>query len=191
MTRQPHPIPRHATLGGPRQGGLGARFRQAGISMLETLVTLAVVSTGLLGIAGMQVDALRTNQSADHASLAVQQAYDMVERMRANPVGVAANSYDNLDASIPAMAVDCAAAACTAQQLATYDHNRWNTGNGNSLPNGSGLVTDTGGNTFWIAVRWHDKTLNAATGWQAGTDAATACGAPAANTRCYFVRHRG
>lgn len=191
MTRQPRLTPPATTVRVSGQGTLGARFRQAGISMLETLVTLAVVSTGLLGIAGMQVDALRTNQSADYASLAVQQAYDMVERMRANPVGVAANSYDNLDASIPDLAVNCAAAACTAQQLATYDHNRWNTGNGNTLPSGSGLVTDTGANTFWVAVRWHDKTLNGGAGWQAGTDAATACGAPAANTRCYFVRHRG
>lgn len=190
MTRQPRLIPHQATPSGPRGGHPGVRFGQDGISMLETLVTLAVVSTGLLGIAGMQVDALRTNQSADYASLAVQQAYDMVERMRANPVGVAADNYDNLDTGIPALTVDCAVAACSTQELATYDHNRWNTGNGNTLPSGSGRVTDTGGNTFWIAVRWHDKTLNGASGWQAGTDAATACGAPAANTRCYFIRHR-
>lgn len=165
-------------------------LRQAGMTMLETLVTLTVVSTGLLGIAGMQVDALRSNQSSDLSSLAVQQTHDMVERMRANPAGVAADNYDNLGTNIPAIAVNCSANPCSAQQMAVYDHNRWNTANGLTLPGGAGRVTDTGNNVFWIAVLWTDKTLDGATSWQAGTDAAVACGAPVANTRCYFVRHR-
>jgi len=158
--------------------------------MLEVLVTLVVLSTGLLGVAKLQVEALRGNQGAYLASVAAQQALDMAERMKANPVGVAANQYDGLDAGIPGMQVNCLSADCTPTQLALFDHNRWNAANQALLPAGAGQINEIGGGIFLIGVRWRDKQLAGAKGWQAGTEAATACGAPQADTRCFFLRHQ-
>jgi type IV pilus assembly protein PilV len=176
---------------------LGTRFAspviasaQSGFSMLEVLVTLVVLSTGLLGTANLQVEALRGNQGAYLASLAAQQAQDMAERMKTNPAGVAANQYDQLDASIPAAPVNCQSADCTPAQLALFDHNSWNTSNQALLPSGAGQVSEISDGIFLVGVRWHDKQLAGASGWQAGTEAATACGAPQADTRCFFLRHQ-
>jgi type IV pilus assembly protein PilV len=163
---------------------------QAGFSMLEVLVSLVVLSTGLLGAANLQVEALRGNQGAYLASLAAQQAQDMAERMNANPAGVVANQYDNLDASVPVIQVNCQSTDCTPTQLSLFDHSRWNATNQALLPNGAGQVQEISAGVFLIGVRWHDKHLAGANGWQAGTEAATVCGAPQTDTRCFFLRHQ-
>lgn len=181
----------------PLTGHTGTRFAssriasgQAGFSMLEVLVTLVVLSTGLLGVANLQVEALRGNQGAYLASVAAQQAQDMAERMNANRVAVLADQYDNLEASIPVAQVNCQNADCTPTQLVLFDHNRWNTANQALLPNGAGQVKEISDGIFLIGVRWHDRQLAGASGWQAGTEAATACGDPQADTRCFFLRHQ-
>lgn len=174
---------------GTRFGATAIAASQAGFSLLEIMVTLVVLSTGLLGVANLQVDALRGNQGAYMASVAAQQAQDMAERMRSNPVAVAANGYDALDASVPKVKVDCLSVACTPTQLVQFDHNRWNAANQALLPGGAGQVVKVNG-VFLIGVRWHDRKLAGAPGWQAGTDAATVCGAPQADTRCFFLRNQ-
>ncbi len=163
---------------------------QSGFSILEIMVTLVVLSTGLLGVANLQVDALRGNQGAYLASVAAQQAQDMVERMQSNPVAVAANGYDALNTSIPSIKVDCQKITCTPEQLVQFDHNRWNAANQALLPSGSGQVVEISDGIFLIGVRWHDRQLGGASGWQVGTDAASACGQPQADTRCFFLRYQ-
>lgn len=163
---------------------------EAGFSLVEVLVSMVVLSTGLLGAANLQIDALRGNQSAYLSTVAAQQAQDMAERINANPAGVASSQYDEIDATVPSARIDCQSADCTPSALATYDHNRWNSANRTLLPNGAGQVSAVTPGVFLIGVRWHDKQLAGANGWQAGSDAATACGAPQADTRCYFLRHQ-
>ena len=163
---------------------------QAGFSILEIMVTLVVLSTGLLGVANLQVDALRGNQGAYLASVAAQQAEDMVERMQSNPVAVAADAYDALDTGIPSVKVDCQRVACTPSQLVRFDHNRWNAANQTLLPGGAGQVVAVSDGIFLIGVRWRDPQLAGASGWQADTEAAAACGQPQADTRCFFLRYQ-
>lgn len=175
---------------GTRFGAAPMVASQSGFSILEIMVTVVVLSTGLLGVANLQVDALRGNQGAYMASVAAQQAQDMAERMNTNPKGVGANQYDNLDTSIPKVAVNCLSADCTPTQLVRFDHNRWNAANQALLPSGAGQVVEISDGIFLIGVRWHDRQLAGAAGWQAGTDAATVCGAPQADTRCFFLRNQ-
>lgn len=163
---------------------------QSGFSILEIMVTLVVLSTGLLGVANLQVDALRGNQGAYLATVAAQQARDMVERMQSNPVAVAANGYDALNTSIPSIKADCQTVTCTPAQLVEFDHNRWNAANQALLPSGTGQVVEISDGIFLVGVRWHDRQLDGATGWQTGTDAATVCGQPQADTRCFFLRYQ-
>ena len=60
--------------------------RQAGVSLLEVLIAVLVLSVGLLGIAGLQTANLRNTQSAHQRTVAVLLAASMAERIRANPV---------------------------------------------------------------------------------------------------------
>lgn len=55
---------------------------QIGSSLLEVLITLVILSTGLLGFAHAGLMALRTNQSAYLQSLAKIQLNSMGERLR-------------------------------------------------------------------------------------------------------------
>ncbi len=57
---------------------------QAGVTLLEVLIAALVLGIGLLGVAGLQVTALQTNQDASFQSQAVNLAYDLSDRMRAH-----------------------------------------------------------------------------------------------------------
>jgi type IV pilus assembly protein PilV len=67
--------------------------KDSGFTLLEVLIALLVLSIGLLGLAALQTSGLRSNQMASMRTLATQLAYDMTDRMRANPLGVSANQY--------------------------------------------------------------------------------------------------
>ncbi|MEN8206691.1 MAG: type IV pilus modification protein PilV [Pseudomonadota bacterium] len=67
--------------------------RQQGFTLLEVLIALLILSIGLLGLAALQTTSLRSNQMASMRTTATQMAYDISDRMRANPAGVAAGEY--------------------------------------------------------------------------------------------------
>jgi type IV pilus assembly protein PilV len=58
--------------------------RQAGVSLIEVLVSVFVLAFGILGIAAMQAGALRNNQGAFEQSAAVFLAHSMLDAMRAS-----------------------------------------------------------------------------------------------------------
>lgn len=58
------------------------RMRQRGVSLIETLVTLLVLSVGLIGLASLQNRTLQFNQDAQLRSLANILLDDMAERCR-------------------------------------------------------------------------------------------------------------
>src|SRR5262249_56408603 len=63
-----------------------SRSRRArGFTLIEALVALLVLSIGLLGVAALQLTSLRSNPSSSFRSQATLLAYDVVDRMRANP----------------------------------------------------------------------------------------------------------
>ncbi len=66
---------------------------QRGFSLVEVLVAVVLLSIGLLGLAKLQFWGVRHTGSAYFRTQATQIANEMVERMRANPVGVAAGYY--------------------------------------------------------------------------------------------------
>ncbi|MBL1278391.1 MAG: type IV pilus modification protein PilV [Ectothiorhodospiraceae bacterium] len=110
-----------------------------GFTLIEVLVTVVVVSIGLLGLAGLQINGLRANMSSEARSKATLLASDIVERMRANLAGVDANLYDGINIS----EATCAAptplcsnisgtpltgGSCTSAQMATFDAWAWGCG---------------------------------------------------------------
>jgi type IV pilus assembly protein PilV len=67
--------------------------RQRGLTMVESLVALVVLSTGMLGIASLYVASLRAERNALVRTQAVYLVSDMVDRIRAN--AVARSAYDS------------------------------------------------------------------------------------------------
>ena len=65
------------------------RTGQSGFSLVEVMVTLLVLSIGLLGVAALQVTSLQSSSTSLHRSMAVIQANDLVERLWANVCDVA------------------------------------------------------------------------------------------------------
>jgi type IV pilus assembly protein PilV len=57
---------------------------QRGVGLIEVLIALVVLAFGLLGIAAMQLTALRNSQSALQRSQAVAETYAILDAMRAN-----------------------------------------------------------------------------------------------------------
>ena len=131
-----------------------------GFTLLEVLIAVVVLSFGLLGLAGLQAAGVKNTHSASLRTLAVQQAYDMGDRMHANSEGILAGAYDAIGTSTPADPA-CITSGCTAAELATYDQFAWNTNNGTMLPSGRGTVTAIAATTapnkaYVITVMWDD-----------------------------------
>jgi type IV pilus assembly protein PilV len=102
--------------------------RSLGFTMLEVLVAILVIAIGLLGMAALQMNALRMGQSAYHRSVASQLAYDMSDRMRGNFAGVIAFGYNRTGVATDyadAVAACTTTAGCIAADLAKNDAYEW------------------------------------------------------------------
>lgn len=58
--------------------------RQRGTTLIEVLITLVVLSIGLLGLAALQAISLRANQTAYYRTQATSLAYEITDHARAN-----------------------------------------------------------------------------------------------------------
>lgn len=101
---------------------------QSGVTLIEVLIAIVVLGVGLLWMAGLQTSAVQQNYLAYQYSQAGNLALGLAERMKANPDGVRAGSYNIAVAGTPAEpSVNCAANDCTPQQLAAWDLADWAT----------------------------------------------------------------
>ena len=62
----------------------GSKGVQQGMSLIEVLVALLILTVGLLGAAAVQINALKYTDSSRMTSQASFIAYDMMDRIRAN-----------------------------------------------------------------------------------------------------------
>lgn len=123
--------------------------------MIEVLVTITIVSFALLGLAAMLIKSIQHSNGSLLQGVAVQQAYDLADRMRANASGLNSGSYDNV--ICPAAQSCTGFTTCSTSQLAAYDVCTWNSQNGTLLPAGQGTLARGGGATYAITVNWNDR----------------------------------
>jgi len=128
---------------------------QSGVTLIEALVTLLVLSVGALGIASMQLAGLKYTSGSYARTQAVILADDMANRLKSNRVfavdldqggDVAADDspYELADFDTPNPvndAVDCLAVTCTETQLRDYDIETWRNELARVLPSGRGSIT--------------------------------------------------
>ncbi len=138
---------------------------QAGISLIEALIALLVISIGLLGIAALQISSLQQSSSANWHSQAVWYNYEMTDRINANRAGfvdasgdisqaVLAAAYSGIDTN-GSYSQDCQSGPCTAAQMVQYDAQEWQTLVQN-LPQGRGFVNLTAAGLLVVSVMWDD-----------------------------------
>ncbi len=154
---------------------LTKKHSQQGVTLVESMIALLVISIGLLGIASLQITAMSQNASSLNHSQAVWYAYNMSDRIRAN-ISQFAN-YDGIDTS-NTYSQDCMSAACTNAQMLTADAADWSTMTGN-LPGGRGIIAITADGLLAVSVMWDDEGTGA-TGVNCGTD-------PNVDLTCYTL----
>ncbi len=98
------------------------KSRQRGLTLIESMVALVVISIGLLGIAALQLTAMQMNSSALHQSKAVWAGYAMADRIRSNNIRFA--DYSGIDTNDP-YSQDCMSNPCNNDQMVTADAAEW------------------------------------------------------------------
>jgi type IV pilus assembly protein PilV len=94
---------------------------QHGFTLVEVLVTVVILAVGLLGLAGLQAVSMRNNHSAYERTQAVQLAYDMADRVRANTEEQ--SNFDKLDGEAHASCTSTS--GCNASEMAENDVYEW------------------------------------------------------------------
>jgi type IV pilus assembly protein PilV len=134
---------------------LPRRGLAAGFTLVEALVALVVLSIGLLGVAALQFTSLKTNHGSATRTQAVYLAYDIIDRMRANPAAANSHGYD--------IAVG---AKATAGTVAGDDLVAWKKNITNSLPAGKTVAPDgsvnldAATNLVTVQIVWDDAHAN-------------------------------
>jgi type IV pilus assembly protein PilV len=116
--------------------------RMAGVSIIEALVALVIISVGMLGIAGLYLTSMQAGRSANLRMQAVNLATDMADHIRSNKVGKA--NYTAV-ATAKGTQHDCATLTCSRLEIAENDIYEWKQAISVALPanaNGTLKYTD-------------------------------------------------
>ena len=116
--------------------------RMSGITMVESLVALVIISVGMLGIAGMYLASLQAQRSANMRMQAINMTSDMADHIRANWAG---RSFYKAAATDKGEQKDCGSASCTPEEIAKNDIFVWKHAISEALPanaNGQLKFTD-------------------------------------------------
>ena len=125
-----------------------------GFTLLEFLITLLIVSFGVLGIAGIIANSMKNNQSSYSRSQAVVLAGDIIDRMRANRL-----SADGGPASPFTSPYNVAIGASpSGGGIPQSDLTDWRTALAADLPSGTGAVAvDPNTKKVTVVVQWDDS----------------------------------
>jgi len=139
--------------GSSHEGVKSRRKRfMGGFTMLEMLVSLVILSVGLLGVAILQTKGQQFNHLSYLYTQASYLAYDIMDRMRANEVVAKTGSYQK---QLPTeMANDCTKSTCTAAQIVDFDLYSWKTLLEKTLPGGEAQITWNSPNRYVISIKW-------------------------------------
>jgi len=124
---------------------------QQGVTLIEAMIALLVISVGLLGIASLQLTAMNQNASSLNNSQAVWIAYNMSDRIRANISEFNTYNGADTDSSSPQ---NCMTSSCSTSDMVASDIADWATMVGN-LPGGRGRIRSNADGLL-IDVMWDD-----------------------------------
>lgn len=125
---------------------------QKGFSLIEVLVTIVIISFGMLGVAGVIVNSLKNNNSSYARTQASVLANDIIDRMRANrtTAELPARPYEfnNLANNVTP----------SGNAVVMSDLTEWRDALAASMPSGKGSVTmDAATKKVTVVVQWDDS----------------------------------
>lgn len=143
---------------------------QSGVTLVEVLVSILIMSFALLGMAALQAQSMAQQTSARARGNVTSLVSDISDRMRSNltqspgydttvvsPTFAITSSWAS-QASPPATpSSDCKTTNCDAATRATYDLATWRIKVRNELPQGSVQISGGQQSGINITVMWLDK----------------------------------
>lgn len=112
--------------------------KQTGSSLLEVLVAVVILAFGLLGLAGLQLNSVKSSHSAYLRSQATLLAYDMADRMRVAREAAILGRFDDNSEHV--------------------DRTSWDDTIARSLGEGAtGTVTRAANDQVTITISWDDN----------------------------------
>lgn len=168
---------------------------QKGSSLIEVLVTILILSFGMLSLAGMMAYAVQMPKLSAYRATAVMLGAGHVERMRANIAGFQAGSYNEaMTFDTALVSSSCAYPDCDAAAIASQDKSDSNAEIRRELPLGGMRMVCNGACTaregdLWIL--WQEPSTFAAIDNSNGAhdecpDSSTYTGTP----RCIHIRFK-
>ena len=155
--------------------------QQRGFTLLEVMVSLMIISVGLLGVAKMQALALTNTSVASMRSLAAIQAASLAATMHENRAywtsaapaanaggitvtGTGPGSSPTIVGTGLTAAVDCTtgtAPYCTPDQLAAYDVQQWAAAVNSVLPNYTATITCNAASpvSCTVSITWQERAV--------------------------------
>lgn len=119
----------------------GTRKWNRGSSLLEVMISLFVLVTGLLGFTAMQLDSMQRLSHNQCYSRAIGIASSIADSLRANRDALLNGRYEGRLTS-PSVTRDCLARACSSSELADFDKALWHEAL-SLLPRGQAFIRRT------------------------------------------------
>lgn len=171
-----------------------SKRKVAGFSLIETLVSILIISLGIMGTSSLLIKGMSNAKTASLRSIAAMQASSLAAAMyanrtfwasRANAISFTssgtslATKSSNLDTS------QTSCSACTPAQLAGLEASTWAASLGNALPDAKSdvscpAVADNAAHNCTIKISWSERFVDS------GKNAAAASAATAGE-RNYFL----
>ncbi|SHF65026.1 type IV pilus assembly protein PilV [Modicisalibacter ilicicola DSM 19980] len=151
-------------------------MRQTGVSLIESLIALLLISIALLGVAGLQLTSLQDARDARWRVEAISLANGMLELMRT----------DADEAAAFTLPLDAASPACGPSEPGACLRDAWLADVAQTLPNAVATVSVAQVNDVdrvAISLRWRQQPPDAA-------NPLPACGADAASGGCVMLDTR-
>lgn len=131
---------------------LAPKSRCQGLTLIEILVALLVLSVGLLGLATVQTSSVKFTTSANQRTQATVLAYDLVDRMRVNRLAALNGDYNvAFENPVPLCGAFNGAGTLRDQDIAS-----WRNSMACRLPQSTGSVTRLN-DEFTITIQWDDS----------------------------------
>lgn len=168
-----------------------------GFSMIEVLVSILIVSLGILALSGLLVRASTLGKTAEFRGAASLLAADIADRIRANVDGARNGNYNLAPAALAtgfpaAVSPVCDAATsppCTSAQLAAKDVADWQAALYANLPQGTGAI-DYDATNHWadVWVMWRDPSAEDRSNDKINVNMCSPAMAAAQKASCMYFR---
>lgn len=157
----------------------GKITQHRGFTLVEVLVSLAILSFGLLGLAMLQLEGLKNNTDAYFRTQASLLAYDIMDRIRANATHARTGGYDIPNDAAAATAISTyttcktsscrcdTSTSCTASDVKSYDLGKWYEILAALPPdqNKSTVTFNAATSQYTVVIRWAERAERKSREW--------------------------